>query len=48
MKSDAENVVKDIESVSKVNNQIEVLPLSPNDDCIRRAIYQTLFKLLLL
>ncbi len=43
LKSDAENVVKDIESVTKVNNQIEVLPLSPNDDRIRRAIYQTLF-----
>ncbi|NOT62351.1 MAG: BON domain-containing protein [Acidobacteria bacterium] len=43
LKSDAENVVKDIESVTKVNNQIEVLPLSPNDDRIRRAIYLTLF-----
>jgi hyperosmotically inducible periplasmic protein len=43
LKSDAENVVKDIEGVTKVNNQIEVLPLSPNDDRIRRAIYLTLF-----
>ncbi len=43
LKSDAENVVKEIESVTKVNNQIEVLPLSPNDDRIRRTIYQTLF-----
>ena len=43
LKSDAENVVKDIESVTKVNNQIEVLPLSSNDDRIRRAIYQALF-----
>ena len=29
LKSDAEKVVKDIEGVEKVNNQIEVLPLSP-------------------
>ncbi len=43
LKSDAENVVKDIEGVTKVNNQIEVLPLSPNDDRIRRAVFQTLF-----
>lgn len=43
LKSDAENVVKNIEGVTKVNNQIEVLPLSPNDDRIRRAIYLTLF-----
>ena len=39
LKSDAENVVKKIEGVEKVDNQIEVLPLSPNDDRIRRATY---------
>jgi hyperosmotically inducible protein len=43
LKSDAENVVKDIEGVTKVDNRIEVLPLSPNDDRIRRAAYQALF-----
>lgn len=43
LKSDAENVVEDIEGVTKVNNRIEVLPLSPNDDRIRRAVFQTLF-----
>ncbi len=43
LKSDSENVVKKIEGVSNVVNQIEVLPLSPNDDRIRRAIYRTLF-----
>jgi hyperosmotically inducible protein len=42
LKSDAENVVKKIEGVEKVNNQIEVLPLSPNDDRIRRAVYMAL------
>ena len=43
LKTDAERVVKKIEGVEKVDNQIEVLPLSPNDDRIRleafRAIY---------
>jgi hyperosmotically inducible protein len=43
LKSDAENVVKKIEGVEKVVNQIEVLPLSPNDDRIRRAVYRTVF-----
>jgi hyperosmotically inducible protein len=42
LKSDAENVVKRIEGVEKVVNQIEVLPLSPNDDRIRRAVYLAL------
>jgi hyperosmotically inducible periplasmic protein len=44
LKSDAENVVKRIEGVEKVDNQIEVLPPSPMDDRLRirlfRAIYQ--------
>ena len=39
LKSDAERAVKKIEGVEKVVNQIEVLPLSPNDDSIRRATY---------
>ncbi len=43
LKSDAENAVKHIEGVDKVDNQIEVLPTSPADDRIRlqefRAIY---------
>lgn len=43
LKSDAENVVKKIEGVEKVVNQIEVLPLSPSDDRIRRAVYRALF-----
>ena len=32
LKSDAGNVVKKIEGVEKVDNQIQVLPLSPMDD----------------
>lgn len=44
LKSDAENAIKRIEGVEKVDNQIEVLPPSPTDDRLRtrlfRAIYQ--------
>src|SRR5207253_8534759 len=43
LKSDAENVVKGIEGVGRVNNQIKVLPLSPNDDRIRLAVYRSIF-----
>jgi hyperosmotically inducible protein len=43
LKSDAGNVVKRIEGVEKVDNQIEVLPLSPNDDRIRRALYGAIY-----
>lgn len=41
-KSDVENSIKDINGVGKVVNNIEVLPLSPNDDGIRRRTLQTL------
>jgi hyperosmotically inducible protein len=43
LKSDAENVVKKIEGVGRVVNNIEVLPASPMDDQIRRAVYRTIF-----
>lgn len=43
LKSDAENVVKHIEGVGSVTNEIEVLPLSPNDDRIRRATYRAIY-----
>jgi hyperosmotically inducible protein len=43
LKSDAENVVKRIEGVDKVVNNIEVLPLSPSDDRIRRATYRAIY-----
>ena len=42
-KSDAENRVKDIEGVSRVVNEIEVLPLSSNDDRLRRALYRAIY-----
>jgi osmotically-inducible protein OsmY len=43
LKSGAENVVKRIEGVEKVDNQIEVLPTSPNDDRIRGAVYHAIY-----
>lgn len=43
LKSDAGNVVKRVEGVENVDNQIEVLPLSPNDDRIRRALYRSIY-----
>ena len=44
LKSDAENVVKRIEGVERVDNQIKVLPASPNDDRIRRAVYNAIYR----
>jgi len=43
LKSDAENVVKRIEGVTQVDNQIEVLPLSSMDDQIRMAEYRAIY-----
>ena len=43
LKSDAENVVKRVEGVTQVDNQIEVLPLSSLDDQIRIAEYRAIY-----
>lgn len=43
LKTDAERVVKSIEGVENVANNIEVLPLSPNDDRIRLAVYRAIY-----
>ena len=43
LKSDAEAAVKRIEGVERVENQIEVLPLSPADDRIRRGAYRAIY-----
>ncbi|MBY0506713.1 MAG: BON domain-containing protein [Bryobacteraceae bacterium] len=43
LKSEAENRAKSVEGVEKVVNQIEVLPLSPNDDRIRIAVARAIF-----
>jgi hyperosmotically inducible protein len=42
-KSDAEARVKDIDGVSRVVNEIEVLPLSPADDRLRFATYRAIY-----
>ena len=43
LKDDAGRVVKKIPGVQNVVNNIEVLPLSPNDDRIRRAAYRAIY-----
>lgn len=44
LKSNAESAVKSIEGVPRVVNQIEVLPLSPSDDQLRRALFQAIYR----
>ena len=43
LKTDVERVVKTVEGVEKVDNQIEVLPVSPNDDRVRVAVYRAIY-----
>jgi len=43
LKSDAGNVVKRIEGVEAVDNQIEVLPLSTMDNQLRVALYRAIY-----
>ena len=43
LKSDAENAVKSISGVEGVDNQIKVLPYSPNDDRVRAAVYNRIY-----
>jgi hyperosmotically inducible periplasmic protein len=43
LKSDAEAAVKSIEGVASVVNNIEVLPVSPMDDQLRRAVYRAVY-----
>jgi len=40
---DVQEVVKAVEGVSTVNNEIQVLPLSPNDDRLRLALYRSIY-----
>jgi hyperosmotically inducible protein len=44
LKSDAENSVKRIEGVEKVDNQIEVLPPSSMDDGLRIALFRAIYQ----
>lgn len=43
LKSDAEGVVKRVEGVERVVNNIEVMPLSSTDDQIRIATYRSIY-----
>jgi hyperosmotically inducible protein len=43
LKADAENVVKRIEGVEEVDNQIEVLPTSNMDDQLRLTLYRAIY-----
>ena len=43
MKSDAGAAVKSVEGVSSVQNDIEVLPNSPMDNQLRRAVYRAIY-----
>ena len=43
LKDNAGKAVKSIEGVSAVDNQIEVLPLSPMDDQTRIAVYRAIY-----
>lgn len=44
LKSDAENAVKHIEGVDKVDNKIEVLPPSSMDDQLRIALFRSIYQ----
>lgn len=44
LKSDAENSIKHIEGVDRVDNQIEVLPPSSQDDAIRIALFRAIYQ----
>jgi osmotically-inducible protein OsmY len=44
LKSGIENSVKRIEGVNNVKNEIEVLPVSPNDDRLRAAVYASIYR----
>jgi osmotically-inducible protein OsmY len=43
LKSDAGAAVKSIEGVASVVNNIEVLPVSPMDDQLRRALFRAIY-----
>jgi hyperosmotically inducible periplasmic protein len=44
LKSEAERVVKGVEGVESVVNQIELLPASTNDDRIRLQVYRAIYR----
>jgi len=44
LKDDAERVLKSIERIEKIENEIEVLPLSPSDDQIRWSVFGAIYR----
>lgn len=44
LKEDAANELKGLERISKIVNEIEVLPLSPGDDKIRWATFRAIYR----
>ena len=43
LKHDAEHAVRHVEGVERVINHIEILPPSPGDDRIRRAVFRAIY-----
>lgn len=43
LRSGVENVVKNVEGVEKVTNNIEMLPVSQNDSRLRVAVYRAIY-----
>src|ERR1700759_5343181 len=43
LKDEAQSAIKNIEGVEKINNQIEILPPSPDDDRIRMRVARAIF-----
>jgi hyperosmotically inducible protein len=43
LKTDAERAVKRIKGVERVDNEIEVLPVSFHDDRLRRSLYRAIY-----
>lgn len=44
LRSEAERVVKKIEGVERVDNRIEILPASFNDDRLRRDVFNAIYR----
>lgn len=43
LKTSAEKVAKNVEGITQVDNQLEVLPVSAHDDAVRRAVYDAVY-----
>jgi hyperosmotically inducible periplasmic protein len=44
VKEDVDNAVKKIAGIGSVNNQIEVLPVSPHDERLRIALFRAIYR----